>query len=179
MKIPFFQDFRFLRKQGFYQTQRDLHRFLHHISQLSGNDQISFAFHKFTFNKEDLTTRGGPGESCDYAGFFFLQTGFMAHMLMSQIFFQVFFCNGQSLFFFFYELNGGIPAEDINKFLQAADSRFSGVFIDHFPERTVSHFQSSFFNPHCFQRFRQKMPFGDVKFFQSCIAGERNNFHTV
>ena len=93
MKVPFLQDLGLFREQRFYQSQGDLDRFLHHISQLSGDDKISLSFHQFAFNKQDLPAGSSPGKSGDYSRDLFLQPGFMAHMLVPKEFRQIFFCD--------------------------------------------------------------------------------------
>ena len=63
VKIIFLEFICKFRIEGLHKSNGNLGGLFHHISKLSGNDHLSIAFCKRSFDKKDFSTSTGPGKT--------------------------------------------------------------------------------------------------------------------
>src|SRR3984885_4574382 len=161
--------------------QCSLHGFLHHLADLTGHGESTFAFHGIGFDEQYVASRGCPGQTYSHAGTFraFFDFTFGTNLDATQE-----FLNDLLRDYKFFGLAFGQPprlftADGSDGSLQAAHTGFAGVVTYHITQSIVGKFDLLRVDSILLHLPRHQIAPGDVQFFFLAVTLEFNDLHTI
>ena len=179
VQVVILQHLRLFREQVFHQADRDAGGFLHHIAQLSGDDQLALAARKLRFHIEDLAAHRRPGKARDDAGRGFRQDLLVVDGPVLQLAFHQLRRHGNGFVRIRGHLHGQDPAQRVDPLAQPAYAGFHRIIRDQRLQRGVLKGQLRLVDAHGLHGLRHQMVFGDLQLLQRRIAGELDHLHAV
>ena len=127
VQVIFFKALCLIRKHRLHEADRNLGGLLHHVTELTGDGELTFALRKHGFNIKNFSADCCPSESGDDTRLsLFLHFSVMKRIHI-EIFSQIVLTNRNLLGFSFHKLHGGNTAKGVQTFLQPSYTGFSRV----------------------------------------------------
>ena len=179
MQVIFLKEACLLREHGLHQTDSNLGRFLHHITQLSGNGELALSLGSKGFDKEDFSSHRGPSKTCYHPGSSLFFHSSMMKRIHIQIFLKILFPYRNLFALSPYQMYSGNSAKGIQAFFQTSHPAFSGVVGDNAFQSFITKLHIFRLKSYILQSLLHQVPFTDFKFLPGSIALILNHLHTV
>ena len=176
---------RFLQLSGLFRhqrpckAQRDLHRLLHHVPKLPRDQQLPRTRHLPGLDEQDVAAGGRPRKPRHHAR----RGGFLHQLFADRRHIQklpkVFICHEDRRLPAADELYGRAPADAVEPFFQSPDTCLAGILLNDFRDHLLGNRQVVLGKPGLLPGLRQKMPDGDLPFFDRRVALEPDHLHAV
>ena len=153
--------------------------FLHHVTQLSGQDDLACAGNGCRFDEQRYAADDGPGQSRAYADFLLVSDDIEMIFLLAEQFLHLRGGQADLLCVSGHVLAGNSSAKRSDFPLQITYARLSGVVIDDGLDSSLRKADMVFCQAVLFDLLRHQILLGDLEFLFFGITADLDDFHSV